>query len=67
MNNYNMGNTGTNNYNMGYTGMSNNNMGYTGMSNNNMGYTSSSSFPQREDNNYNSTYKRNQDFEDDFK
>ena len=35
--------------------------------NNNMGYTSSSSFPQREDNNYNSTYKRNQDFEDDFK
>ena len=35
--------------------------------NNNMGYTSSSSFPQREDNNYNSTYKRNQDLEDDFK
>ena len=36
---------------------------------NNMGYTSSSGFPQKENNNinYNSTYTRNQDFENDFK
>ena len=35
--------------------------------NNNMGYTSSSGFPQKGGNNYNSTYHRNQDFEEDFK
>ena len=34
---------------------------------NNMGYSSSGNFPQKENNNYNSVYTRNQDFENDFK